>query len=174
MEKFWVSFLGCKCSKSILIECGYESEASLKCLNEILLNEVEEYVNSNKDELLKKIDCEHKKTYTNQKQFKFLLGQRAIILDWCQNHLKNNTTPKFDMKHESFPPLLQDIIDTSLSNYNTPDNRHRYTNLINDFSIYLYIMAGKACYEVLSANLNLPKASTIRKYKFKIIFPIRF
>lgn len=163
MEKFWISFLGCKCLKSILIDCGYDNEASVECLNIELLNEVEEEVNSNKDVFLNKIDCEHKNTYANQNKFKFLLGQRAIILDWCQNHLKNNETPKFDMKHESFSQLLQDIIDTSLSNYNTPDNRHRYTNLINDFSIYLYIMAGKACYEVLSANLNLPKASTIRK-----------
>lgn len=161
MEKVWTNFEGCNCLKLILINVGYDNVASLKCINGELLNDVEKHVEKN-NHVLQSLTCEHKNRYLGEK-FEFLPGHRALILDWCQNRLTNSLEDTFNKNHPAFSPILCEIIGSALDNHDRPKNRHRFSQILVDFSIYLFIMAGKSCYETLSANLHLPKAVTICK-----------
>lgn len=166
MEDIWCNFSGCSCLQYILIDTGYDNVASLKCINDNLINELESYVDKNRENILQRLNCKHKDAYINQNRFEFFPGHRALLLDWCQNDMKNISTLTFNEKHPSFTPILKEIIDSALKNYKQSVNRHRYSEILIDFSIYLFIMAGKACYETLSANLHLPKSGTICKSYF--------
>lgn len=165
-DNIWINFPGCECVKSILINSGYDNWYSLKCLNDTLLVKVEENVGQNRW-ITEKLCCEHAKQYHTAKKFEFLPGHSTMLLDWCQNLSQNRSKTdeikSFITKHPAFSPILREILSNALSNYEKPSNTRRFSQNVIDFSIYMYIMSGKACYEVLSANLPLPKAGTVRK-----------
>lgn len=166
-DKIWNGFPGCVCLKSILIECGFDNIPSLMTINDGEIRNLEEYIGNNRS-ITEKLTCDHSKSYGassgTSNKFQFLPGHRAILLDWCQNTLHapssvhNNT---FTMEDPAFSPLLRAMIGSARSLHGTPPNTHRFPPLLIDFSIYTYIMAGRACYDVLCANLPLPKTGTI-------------
>lgn len=89
-------------------------------------------------------------------------GHRAVILDWCQNKLNEQPSDDtFSIKDVSFSPILREMIISASSNYHKTPNAHRFSKLLMDFSVYMYIMAGKATYDILCANLPLPKSGTV-------------
>lgn len=145
---------------------GFDSPTQVQ-LNQSELNQLEESINQNRtifgtigtESLVK---CSHIEYYKQCENFKFLPGHRLLILKISQGH-ENQI-----FEHPEFSILLQNLIQTALNNYEKPSNNYRYSNFIMDFAIYVYIMAGKACYEVVAANLPIPSASTIGKYIFKI------
>lgn len=162
-DNVWMNFSGCKCLKLILIRFGYDSLASLKCINGDLLSELEKEVEKDRN-FLQSLPCDHKNIYLENRSFQLLPGHRALVLDWCQNQIKTVSIETFNGKHPAFPPILSEIIGNALSNYKKPPKTHRYSEVLFNFSIYLFIMAGKACYETISVNLGLPKAGTICKF----------
>lgn len=167
-------FPGCECVKFILTESGYENRLSLKRLNDPELIKLEEYVGQN-HWITEKLRCDHAKVYQTSTKFAFLPGHRALLLDWCQNLGQNESKideiEEFIKNNSASSPILRELISNELSNYGKPSQSRRFSRVLVDFSIYLYIMSGKACYEVLCANLPLLKAGTVRKY-FKIVFKI--
>lgn len=163
-SKFWNDFPCCVCLKSVLINFGYDNISSLMCINDEELTKLEKYVEEDRS-ITKEITCEHAKSYGTSTQFKFLPGHRAVLLDWCQNKLhsdEENST--FTIKNAAFSPILRETIASALSNHSKPPNTHRFSKLLMQFAIYIYIMAGKACYEILCANLPLPKSGTVSKF----------
>lgn len=155
----WKTFKGCICLKQILIASGYDNHHSLICMDEEKLNELEEKTDFNQ-----KFDCSHLKIYNEQKKFKLLLGHRYLILKFCQDLSmvdKSNSEVRID--HPAFSPIMIEMIRSALTNYQKTPNTRRFSNLLMDFSICLYIMAGKACYEMVSGNLPIPKPITICK-----------
>lgn len=167
-DEIWKTFPGCKCLKSILITCGFDIIASLRCINDEKLKIVEEYVEENRW-IIEEMTCKHLESYDKPTKFQFLPGHRAIILDWCQNEVTSrDETSHFTVKDAAFTPILSEIIANALSNHQKPPNLHRFSKMIMDFSIYIYIMAGRACYEILCANLSLPKSGTVGK-AFRLI-----
>lgn len=165
-DKLWNNFPGCKCLKSVLINSGYDNIPSLMCVSDEQLTNLEKHVEENRwitDELT----CSHAKSYGTLTKFQFLPGHRVTLLDWCQNKLTcnepDNETSKFTVDNAAFSPVLRELIAYALSNHQKPPNSHRFSQLLMDFSIYIYIMAGKACYEILCANLPLPKSGTVGK-----------
>lgn len=172
MDKIWNNFPGCDCLKLILINSGYDNLASLKCINQDRLNELEVHINENRENL-EVLICAHKNRYLEQRKFHFLPGHSALMLNWCENEVQNllqdevqNKTETFNINDPAFSRILKEIITSGLSNHSKRPNVHRFSEMIMDFSIYLYIMAGKSCYETLSANLPLPKAGTVCKLIF--------
>lgn len=173
MSNVFSNFPGCECLKLILQESGYENESSLKCINENLLNELEKFVGKNRETLITKLTCEHKNVYSNQTMFKFLPGHFALLLNWCKNevpHYSRSLSTESVINglindHPAFSNIHREIIVNALNNHAKTPNLHRFSDVLMDFSIYLFITAGRACYETIAANLPLPKAGTIRKFK---------
>lgn len=128
------------------------------------MKELEKNINLNKS-ILENIECVHTRFYKNSlensKPFEFLPGHRLYLLNFAQSPAKTDTNQTFD--HPAFSKLLQILFQTALKNYNnTSSKNNRYSEDLMDFAIYIYIMAGKACYEVISANLPMPSFKTIR------------
>ena len=150
----WESFAGCECLKLLLIEVGFDNSASLKCINSEELNKIENFINDNR-EILNVLECEHKQKYLVQKHFKFLPGHVAILLSWCYNlsseKLNTNASSSASYSHPSFSPILCELINSALSNFEKPANTRRYSDTLIDFSIYVYIMA---CYKMKSYFQN--------------------
>lgn len=170
-SKFWNDFPGCVCLKSILINFGFDSIPSLKGISDEKITELEKKVEKNRS-IIEGIACEHAKSYNKSTKFEFLPGHRSLLLDWCQNDLhKVEENRTFTTENAAFSPLLREIINSALFNHNISKNGHRFSEAIMDFSIYLYVMAGKACYEMLCANLPLPKSGTVGKI-FSSVFSV--
>lgn len=152
-----------------LCSCGYDNAFSLKCLDKNNFNELEKSINENRETVLDfTTNCSHKNVYDMQKTFAFLVGHRTMILKWCSEIQSDvrpiDTSSNFVLNHPAFSPILREIILVAASNYDKPSNRRRFSKLLMDFSMYIYIFAGKACYEILCANLSLPAAGTICGY----------
>lgn len=162
-DKVWDDFPGCVCLKSILIQSGFDNAASLMCINDTHIENVEKFVEENRS-LVEEMKCGHANSYSSMNQFKFLPGHRAILLDWCQNKLKSDAeSKKFTVENAAFSPILREILESALTNHHKPKNAHRFSKLLMEFSIHVYIMVGKASYEILCANLPLPKSGTVGK-----------
>lgn len=145
-------------------------------MTELQLNEFEDYINQNRRILTECLgNCSHIKSYQSNQNFKFLPGHKLLLLKVAQSppRIDKNQTfePRFAsrFKHPGFSTLLQHLIETALNNFEKAAANNRYSDLVMDFAIYIYIMAGKACYEIIAANLPLPSAVTIRNYYFQII-----
>lgn len=89
-DKFWDSFLGCECLKSVLINSGYDNIPSLMCIDNEQLTNLEKHVEENRF-LTEELTCEHSKSYGKSTKFQFLPGHRVTLLDWCRNGLTYNT-----------------------------------------------------------------------------------
>lgn len=170
MNQIWDSFPGCECLKYILINCGYDNIASLKLIDNENIRDLEEYVKKNRSSLtLENLECAHKNRYLETRKFEFLIGHKALLIDWCKNYLNDpdNLAPKdvFIGNHSSFSVILRELVYSAVSNEHKNATNHRYSDKLMDFCIYLFIMSGKACYEFMSANLPIPKAGTICKFK---------
>lgn len=170
------TFSGCSCLKNILINCGYDNTASLKCIIPDHLLEIDEYVDQNRH-VISSLNCAHSKIYEAQGKFRLLPGHRSYILKWIQT--QNETTDI--TKHQSqvdknliridnpaFSPIMMELIRSALENHSRSPNARRFSEMLMNFSIHVYIMAGRACYEMISANIPIPKATTICEY-FKTI-----
>lgn len=142
-------------------------------MNEKCLNELEEHVNENRQilgQIIQSLDCDHANLYGALKRFQLLPGHRALFLSWCEiqrqsldqiEHAENSRESL--LNNPAFSIILVEIIRSALNNHTKSPNARRFSKLLMNFCIYLYIMAGKACYELISANLPIPKAKTIRK-----------
>lgn len=162
----WKTFPGCVCAKKILIESGYDNKCSLLCLNEDKLNELEDQIGRDGRMPIRGLRCDHSNIYDGQQKFKILLGHRLLILKWCHDLIEgeDSSNETFKINHPAFSQIMVEIIHSALTNHNKTRNIRRFSDLLMQFSIYLYIMAGKACYEIICANLPLPKANTISTY----------
>lgn len=169
-EKIWKNFPCCECIKSFLIKSAFDNIASLMCINDEVITKLEEHIDKNRW-MIDGLTCRHVELYRSSlatsSKFEFLLGHRAPLLYWCQNDLKSVERElergTFTLEDEAFTSILREMVTSALSNHKKPPNTHRFSQLLMDFAIYVYIMAGRACYEVISENLPLPKAGTVGK-----------
>lgn len=170
-----------ECIKRILSECGYDNEISLRELKEVDLDKIEEYLDKPmmRTTIINSLSCCYSEIYKAQEKFKLLPGQRIYILNISrQMQLKQeqnlemmaNITPisglSFMEQAQNEPAisfLLKEFIISSMNNFKKMSNSRRYSEIIQDFSTYIYILCGRYCYEVISRNLSMPQASTICK-----------
>lgn len=159
---FVESITACQCIKRILIATGFDNEACFAILDESVLNELYKSVDEN---IIESFECQHKEIYKEmyrkQNQFNLLPGHKVQILQLATGQSQKQNAMKSDDDLFSINAGF-----FSKSNHNKHPNARRYSDLLTDFSMYNYIMAGKACYEVLSANLPMPKAGTLRNFIF--------
>lgn len=170
-----------ECIKQILSASGYDNEISIQYLKEVDLGLIEEYLNRPMmRSVIDSLTCCSSEIYKSQEKFQILPGHRAYILNLShQMHLKrqnylevlaNTTTSSgLDFKERAknepaFSCLLKEFITNSMNNFKKIPNSRRYSEIVQDFSTYIYILCGRYCYEVISKNLPMPQVSTVCKY----------
>lgn len=152
------------CLIRLLKQGGYDNMFSIKLLNHELIDQLEVFANE-------------RSPGTN---FKILPGHRAALLalpklvEQCEknidesNAMSQNRIQSYEhtVVDNKFSFIFSKLIETAQNNINKAPNHRRYSDEIHSFAMYLYIMGGKAAYEVLSKNIPLPQTSTIREFKY--------
>lgn len=97
-----------------------------------------------------------------EKKFIIALGKKAREYDESLSRTKNSSD--FDLSSVTF--ILKELVKSAVQNANVPPNRNRYSEAIQWFSTYIFLLSGKAAYEFISSNMMLPSISTISVYLF--------
>lgn len=139
----------------ILEKCGFDSQLALQSIDYDVIAEIEEFVNEDRS-ILKNTSYEH------IENFKFKPGHRMFLLNLA-TRMQLWTDTKIEANPSNFSYILRTFIETADGNFGKHPKGCRFNEVNRDFSTYIYLMCGKACYETLSANLPIPKANTIRK-----------
>lgn len=142
----------------MLLQCAFDDATSLENINSEALDMIEKHFNNNRALISNLPKC-HGNAYMIQKEFKILPAHRIAMLN-VPSLLR--PTDNFPI-HESFSTILKEFVETSINNFKKTPNNHRYSDIVFDFAMYIFIMGGRALYEVLSSNLPFPAVSTIRK-----------
>lgn len=161
----WNQIRVCDCLKNMLMLCGFDNVLSLKSINAQSVNMMETYLKSRVNFIENLPKC-HGEIYRRQANFCLLPAHRLSILaipQCLENSLKSTDANSFSLNHPGFSMILRELIESALRNHNKDPQAHRYSEVLRNFCMYIYIMAGRSLYEMLSANLPLPKVSTIRE-----------
>lgn len=170
------------CIKMSLFHAGYDNLLGISSLNEDFIAQAEEYLSSNgfsSNELSEKLTCCHSVEYKNSianKTFKFLPGHKKLILmakeiaaeliatneESAESRI-TNIMEVMESFGPNIPNVLKQLVRTSLTNSQVEPNLNSYSDTIKYFAIYVYLMCGRQCYDVLNSNLAMPAASTIGK-----------
>lgn len=152
----------------ILIESGFDTNLSLQNIVPETINDIEEYMNENPI-ILKET------SYQDVKTFKFKPGHKRFILNLPKKISGLlEITEKEDFICSDFSFVLQNLIETAKQNFSRHPKGFRYSEVIRQFSTFIYLQCGKACYEALSANLPIPQANTICKLFNLYVCSIQF
>lgn len=152
-----------RCVKSVLNLCGYTTVFSLVEISEIHVKEMELHMN------MKRIaihwQCNHSDYYENLEEFEFLPGHMTIILALPKyaSAYQQTLRTTFLEPNASFSFILNELIRTAEVNEHKDANHASYPKTVRFFSTYIFLLCGRACYEMLRANLPLPSTKTIRK-----------
>lgn len=113
--------------------------------------------------------CFDKTIYKPFKQF--LPGHRASLLAMPNlvEEYELQTKMQQSEKHikEDDPQLtfiMEELIKTAKNNANKKLTHRRYPQSLQNFGMFLYMMCGKASYEIICNNIPLPQASTMLGY----------
>lgn len=154
------------CLKKILSFTAYDCVNSLRLLDAEKVAEIERYVSEFGRCIIDNLDCCHSDKYKNQKTFKFLPGHRSILMSLPQKIEINNDKKLDQLKEKNsdvYSVILTQLIDTAQINAKKPKNKAIYSDIIRNFSTFIYLMSGRACYEVLHRNLPIPSTKTVCK-----------
>lgn len=138
---------------SLLKNNGYENAFSLKLLNYNTVDYLEKNGLNN---------TEYAAIYD-----KLLPGHRASLLalpelvQEFQRSYSDDQAINTNSEDPRYSFILQQLIKTAEKNSDKDPKHRRFSEEIQYFSILLYIMCGKASYEILSNNLPLPQANTV-------------
>lgn len=159
----WNNFPGCNCLKHFLTVCGFDNEISLLAMNNEVIKRIELHINQN-PHLTQGVECIHKESYLTGTNFTLLPGHSNFLLN-LPEHLKSKLRiTEINKDHASFSSVLSAMIEATTGNFNRAPKAHRYSKILLDFSIYVYLLGGKALYKFLGENLPLPKVPTISKF----------
>lgn len=129
-------------------------------INNDIIADIESFANENRNVL-------ENTSYNGINTFKFRPGHKLFLLE-LPKHIeamrKAKTNKDLSSGINDFSYILKTFMETAEANMGKSVNAFRYNDTNRYFSIYIYLMCGKSCYETLSANLPIPKSSTICKH----------
>lgn len=149
------------CLKKVLTVCGYDTFSSITGIQNESILDIETIVNNNFRATIQSFDCSHSDYYKNQAEFKFLPGH-SDFLRGISKYKFTTVQNSVDQSVTEFQPILQGMLDNL--HQSTGKNWAKYSNLIKYFATYVFLKAGRSCYEFLQSNLPLPSSKTICKY----------
>lgn len=152
--------------EKILRRTGFDSTTALIQLNLERITGIEEFINKNRTALRELFGGT---LYEFMNPFMFLPGHRALLESLPAEIEKNAGKESkggsvLTTTSNHFSLILIYLIDTAQHNTEKNPKAFRYPEIIRVFATYLYLICGKAAYEVLSANLPLPTANTASEY----------
>lgn len=142
---------------NVLKESGYSTQFSIEQMNTQLIDKLEEYVK-------RKLGHLFEKSFDG-----FLPGHRATLLglpklvnDYAllTKNAEKSLEKSMSSQDGDFSFILQQLVSTAKSNADKDFRHRRFSEALQNFSMILYIMGGKAAYEILSSNIPLPQAIT--------------
>lgn len=156
-------------TKEILTVCGYDNLIALSEIDDKEISVIENYVNQNGkihpkiQQVLQRRDLEIFSFLPGHRKLLNTLAQKAKQKLSSEKESASNKTSDCDLSNATF--IMKELINSMRDNANIPVTGHRYSEAIQWFGTYIYMLSGKAAYEVLCNNLPLPKDSTICKKK---------
>lgn len=153
-----------ECLVKILKVCGFTSKAVLKHIDTETVNILEKFCNQNREFVKSALIGS---LYENMQPFQFVPGHRILLLNMPKYVVSNqsiDTRAVSDDSMVTYSTIMKSLIENAKKNLDRSDTGNRYNSISKAYATYLYLMAGKACYECLCANLPLPKADTVCKY----------
>lgn len=165
-----------ECLVEFLKASGFDTELAIEHIDTNTIHEIETFVETNRvifDNLLSK------SIYKSIQPFKFAPGHR-ILLKKIPGLISSIKNDKLELKTARNTPIHSIVLRALLemAEKNSPDHpkANRYNTIIQWFSVYIFLLCGRSCYETLSTNLPIPQASTICKliYVFTISFFNRY
>lgn len=165
MNKFWIDFVkyvGFDHSIpddiiKILNFCGYDNLISLSQIDLEEIKEIERFINNGNLFILSDTK------YVDLNPFLFSPGHQKLLKKLAQISKNFELSKQCGNDKTEVSFIMKELLDSAEFNMNIPKQQHRYTQAIQWFSTYIYMMSGKAAYEILRSNLPLPTESTIRK-----------
>lgn len=94
------------------------------------------------------------------KKFIVALGKKAKEFESSLAKAKKEKS-EIDLPGATF--IMNELVKSAMQNANVAPTRHRYSEDIQWFSTYIFLLSGRAAYEFLSSNLPLPSVPTICK-----------
>lgn len=172
------------CVKELLNESGYDNIISIEEMNETKLIEVEQYIERKLRENVNKLCCCSSEFYRENRPFEFLPGHKILIHflsktlreshhenaneNASKNASENVSNQDLDESREEYSTLLEELIRSSKYNSKQIPTQHRYTEVLKCVSTYIFMLAGKKCYELLCTNLPIPKTPSISEFLINI------
>lgn len=149
----------------ILVESGYDTLLSLQNLDSEAICDIEHFVNTDRS-------ITKHTSYENQGHFRLKPGHRLFLMQLAEKIRSKNLVENIHIAEKNQSPvysyILKKLIATAQANSAKDPKRYRYSEELRYFATYIYIMCGKSCYEVLSANLPLPKVTSVCMCSFQI------
>lgn len=128
-------------------------------MNSDVIKTIEKHLNDNRN-ILQDLKCSHKEIYGKQEHFKFLPGHSVFLLSLPNMFSMESRTKAIEEEgkwmNPAFSGVLSEMVQSAIV-------KTKFTKTLMDFSMYQYLMGGRACYKVLAANLPIPKVGTIRE-----------
>lgn len=165
-------FIGDKiptCIKLVLNLCGYDTFLSLSGMDQSSIVAIEECITSNFRNQILQLSCCHGEFYRSQMslqiQFKFLPGHVTLLLAlsrYVEEYRAIYQKKVIDLS-ERYSFILNELIKTAEDNQFKSIHKSSYPDSIRFFAMYIYLLCGRNCYNMLNANLPMPSCSTICK-----------
>lgn len=182
MEEMWANLEHCvgykvpASLKYMLWKCGYDCEISVKQISEKRIEELEKFIQKNRNEILSNEGLgDDMCIYKKQRIFEFLPGHKTILLDLPESikKMQSENTLENTFFHDDatddvnkYSVILSALIKSANRNQNKPKNAFHYDDTIRYFSTYIFLMCGRTCYETLTKNLPIPSTKTVCKNIF--------
>lgn len=150
------------CLKVLLSSTGYDNGISLKYIDEEKVKNLEKFIANHRINVLNTLTC----CYKEGTNFKFLPGHQCLILALAEI-LKSNppiADQNFDEDIFHSNDLMSLLVKAAKNNFGKPNNQNQYDRDLFHFSVYLFLVGGKSCYQSLQANLPMPSVSSIYKH----------
>lgn len=164
------------CLVEFLKASGFDSLFTCQHIDTNAISEIEKFVEANRDTFDNILS---KSLYKFIQPFKFAPGHR-ILLNKIPGLISSIEKDKIELNITCGTSIYSTVLRALLevADKNSPDHpkANRYNTIIQWFSVYIFLLCGRSCYETLSTNLPIPQASTICKliYVFTISFFNRY
>lgn len=157
------------CVKIVLGLSGFSTLLSLDSITHSDILKIEDCITEHFSEIIIQLKCCHSEFYKSQmffqKKFKFLPGHATLVAalpQYVKAYQIAYQKKIFELKGR-YSFILNELIETAEANQFKSANQANYPDSVRYFAIYIFLLCGRACYNMLQSNLPIPSTPTICK-----------